>query len=194
MVRTDQDAGGQAISASGADARDTLSPRRDPGAGYDPEQCGQFDIRIAADGAWWHEGRPIRRIELVKLFARVLRREGDDYLLVTPVERGLITVEDAPFVAVEMAVVSDGPTRAFRFRTNLDEWVTLDADHPIRLGPPLAAGGPRPYITVRPGLDARIARAVFYELVEHGQIVADADGVAGERFGIWSGGRFHPLE
>ncbi|AWJ86535.1 proteophosphoglycan precursor (plasmid) [Azospirillum sp. TSH58] len=144
----------------------------------------RFDIRIARDGTWFHEGDPIRRIELVKLFATVLRRDGaGDFWLVTPVERGRIVVEDTPFVAVEMAASGDGDEQVVSFRTNLDEWVECGPDHPIRVVHNPENGEPTPYILIRNGLEARILRSVYYELVDR----ADTRGHDGEaEVGVWS--------
>ncbi|MGH6944946.1 MAG: DUF1285 domain-containing protein [Geminicoccaceae bacterium] len=155
-------------------------------------------LRIAHDGSWHYLGSPIKRIELVRLFASVLRREQDgSYWLVTPVERGLIEVEDAPFVAVELEVEKRGRRRdqRLRLRTNLDQWVTIDEAHRLRLGKPAGpiaeTSGPVPYVLVRDGLDARLARSVYYQLVEFGEEDRH-DGVV--RFGVWSAGCFFPLD
>ena len=149
---------------------------------------GDFDMRIAANGTWYYQGSPINRLALVKLFASVLRREEDGiYWLVTPVERGHVLVEDAPFTAVEVTAERPGPDQRLIFRTNLDEIVALDEDHPLRMGsgePDDAAA--RPYLLVRDRLEARILRAVYYHLVELGE-------QQGESFGVWSNGRFFPL-
>lgn len=153
----------------------------------------RFDIRIARDGTWYHEGDPIRRIELTKLFASVLRRDAaGGYWLVTPVERGRIVVDDVPFVAVEMTVSGTGKEQVLAFRTNLDEWVEAGADHPIRVTYGGDTGEPTPYVAVRSGLEARIARSVYYDMVDR---CAAADGPAGEEteVGVWSSGRFFVL-
>ena len=146
-------------------------------------------MRIARDGTWFYRGTPIGRLPLVKLFASVLRREGDDYFLVTPAERGRVAVEDAPFLAV--AVERDGEGRGQRliFRTNLDEIVTAGPDHPLRVET-AADGEPAPYILVRPGLEAKLSRPVFYELAELGG-EEEIDGAV--QFGVWSGGAFFRL-
>lgn len=170
--------------------------RSHAGGGPAPGICGDFDIRIGADGTWYYRNSPIGRLPLVKLFASVLRRESDgSYWLVTPVERGTIVVDDAPFVAVEVDSVGEGPARTLTFRTNLDERVVADAGHPIRVETDASTGEPRPYIHVRGGLEARILRPVYYQLVELGEFRADADGETDgtERFGVWSGGRFFTL-
>lgn len=156
--------------------------------------CGDFAMRIARDGTWFYQGTPIGRKPLVKLFASVLRREADgDYWLVTPYERGRIVVEDAPFVAVECDVEGSGEAQRLVFRTNLDELVEAGPAHPIRVVERPAAGGrpaePSPYVLVRPGLEALIARPVFYQLVERA-VPDPADPAA---LGLWSGGRFFRL-
>ena len=147
-------------------------------------------MRIARDGTWFYRGSAITRMSLVKLFASVLRREPDGgYWLVTPAERGRVIVEDAPFIAV--AVERDGAGREQRliFRTNLDEIVTAGPDHPLRVETALD-GTPSPYILLRPGLEARLNRPVFYELVEWG----GEEQISGEvQFGVWSAGVFFRL-
>jgi len=152
---------------------------------------GDLDMRIARDGTWFYRGSPIARQPLVKLFASVLRREDDgSYWLVTPVERGRIDVEDAPFLAVEVTSEGSGRERRLSFRTNLDQIVAAGPEHPIRVDT-AANGEPAPYILVRPGIEARLNRPVFYELVE----LADAergDGGSGP-FGLWSDGMFFDL-
>src|SRR5215510_380036 len=130
------------------------------------QYCGEIDIRIGRDGTWFYHGSPIGRKPLVKLFASVLRREGDDYWLVTPAERGRINVDDVPFTAVEVNATGSGRSQSLIFRTNLDDDVTADARHPIRVASVPDSGEPRPYILVRDHLEARILRPVFYELVE----------------------------
>ncbi len=153
-----------------------------------PFFCGDIDIRIAADGVWFHEGCPIGRKPLVKLFASVLERDdAGDYWLITPVERARITVDDAPFVAVELAVEGTGRSQTLRFRTNIDEWIEAGPDHPLSLRPRPTSGELAPYLLVRGGLEALIGRTVYYELV--GLCVEEAreDGTA---LGVWSGGAF----
>lgn len=162
--------------------------------------CGDFAMLIGRDGTWYYRGSPIGRKELVCLFASVLKRESDGtYVLETPVERGRIEVEDAPFVAVEMFwrncadpfVPNPVPRQCLTFRTNLDEMVTADAEHPIRVAVDPKSREPRPYITVRPGLEARINRAVFYELVA----LAEPETVDGRKvIGVWSEGVFFPID
>ncbi len=161
-----------------------------PGA-PEGEAIGHFDITIAKDGSWYYRGTPIRRVELCKLFATVLRRENDgSYWLVTPVERGRIEVEDAPFTAVEMDVQGTGGDQILRFRTNLDHMVDAGADHPIRVQSDDETGEPRPYLAVRDGLEALILRPVYYEMVAR----AVERQLEGRRMlGVWSGGCFFAI-
>ena len=157
-------------------------------------EAQRFDIRIASDGNWFHEGGLIGRPALVKLFATVLRREPDGiYWLVTPAERGTITVDDVPFIVVAMQCEGEGKQQRIRFHTNVDDTFLLGPDHPLQMRvqhTELAVDedGLRPYVLVRDNLQARLARPVFYELVALS--VAGADG----RFGVWSEGMFFPLE
>ena len=152
---------------------------------------GELEMRIAADGTWFYQNSPIRRQSLVKLFASVLRREDDgSYWFVTPVERGRVEVEDVPFLAVEMQQSGAGRQQLIRFRTNLDEWVELDREHPLRLEEEADSGSPRPYIVVRDGLEARLTRSVFYHLVE--LAVPKGEGKE-EQIGVWSKGTFFSL-
>jgi hypothetical protein len=151
-------------------------------------------LRIARDGDWLYRGSPIRRIELVKLFASVLRRGADGgYWLITPVERGKIAVEDAPFVAIELSRIGQGTEQLLRLRTNLDEWLTIGPRHPLRLRRPAGVvtdSGPAPYVEIRDGLEARVARAVYYELVD----LAEERLVEGRGcVGVWSEGHFFAL-
>lgn len=156
---------------------------------WNPPHCGDIDMRIARDGTWWHEGTPIGRVGLVRLFASILRRDperdGGGFVLVTPHEKVGIVVEDAPFVAVD--VERDGDS--LRFETSLGDVVTADAGHPIRVER-AADGEPRPYVLVRGGLEALIDRKTFYRLVEMGE-EAEQGGEAW--FGVRSGGAFFPI-
>ncbi len=158
---------------------------------WNPPDCGEIDIRIDREGVWHHLGTPIPRPALVKLFASVLRREGERYVLVTPVEKLGIIVEDAPFLAVDMAVeTGPGDTETLVFRTNLDDAVRCDAEHGLRFDARPDSDELRPYIYVRRGLWARLTRSVFLELVERAQ----AREIEGERlFGVASGGAFFPI-
>ena len=157
----------------------------------DPVICGDLEMRIARDGTWFYHGSPIGRKPLVKLFASVLNRDEDGvYWLTTPVEKGRVDVDDAPFLAVEMTVVGEGRAQTLRFRTTLDDEVTADGDHPLRVALHPATGEPSPYVLVRGRLEALISRSVFYELVERGVEEVVANEVL---FGVWSAGRFFPL-
>jgi hypothetical protein len=165
------------------------NPRLPPVAQWNPAHCGIIDMRIARDGQWFYRGSPIGRPAMVRLFSTVLRREPDgSFCLVTPVEKLSLVVEDAPFMAVELAVTGEGHSQRLAFRTNVDEAVGVDADHPIRVTHDPATAEPRPYVMVRAGLEALIARPVFYELVE--RAVPDP---AGHGLGVWSAGVFFPL-
>lgn len=171
-------------------ARQASRGQRPPPKSPQGVNHGDLDMKIARDGTWFYRGSPITRQRLVKLFASVLRREDDgSYWLVTPVERGRVTVEDAPFVAVEVNSEGAGRDRRLSFRTNLDEIVAAGPEHPLRIETG-ANGEPMPYLLIRPGLEARLNRPVFYELVE----LADAErGDSGGPFGLWSDGMFFEL-
>ena len=171
----------------------SLRPHPEAGVGTVSAQqfCGDIDMRIARDGTWFYHGSPIGRKPLVKLFASVLNRDSaGDYWLETPLEKCRISVEDAPFTAVEMFVDGEGDNRLIRFRTNLDDMVNADADHPIRVDTDRESGEPAPYVRVRQGLDALILRSVFYDLVELGE---EAAGPGGATIGVRSGGAFFTL-
>lgn len=152
--------------------------RQAPGRGlppvhlWRPAHCGQIDIVIKANGLWFHEGTPIGREALVRLFSTVLRKDDDGYVLVTPVEKLAITVEDAPFVAVRV----DRTGEALIFTTNVGDTVEAGPDHPIRVQMDAITGEPRPYVHVRAGLEALIARPVFYELAEMAEPRATGEG------------------
>ena len=154
---------------------------------WNPSHCGDSGMRIARDGTWFHEGSPIGRQAMVRLFSTILRREPDGrFVLVTPVEKLDIAVEDAPFVAVELKSEGAGRDRSLAFRLNTGDLVVAGPDHPLRF----QAGddGPHPYVAVRGGLEALIARSVYYELAE----LALAEGA--EPPGLWSGGVFFPMD
>jgi hypothetical protein len=150
---------------------------------------GRIDMAIARDGKWFYHGTPIPRKEMVCLFSSTLTRRPDgSYWLVTPTEEGQIDVEDVPFLAVELFVCGAGRSATFSFRTNVDEMVTLDTVHPLRIV--CQKDGAPPYLTVREGLEARLTRSVYYELVALGL----EEIVDGERlYGVWSSGTFFPL-
>ncbi|MDR6849897.1 hypothetical protein J2Y57_003121 [Sphingomonas sp. BE137] len=154
---------------------------------WNPTHCGDSEMRIARDGTWFHQGSPIGREAMVRLFSTILRREADGgYVLVTPVEKLDIVVEDAPFVAVEMKVSGEGKVATLTFRLNTGDLVTADADHALRFEP--REDGPRPYLHVRAGLDAVVARTVYYELAQRAIDGGDVPP------GVWSAGAFFPLE
>ncbi len=172
-------------------ARLAAEAARPPQAGTAPRDCGDFDIRIARDGSWFYRGSSIRRMALVRLFSRVLERDAQgQYWLATPAERGRIAVEDAPFVAVALDVENPGARQRLIFRTNVDDIVTLDGAHPLRIAEDRMTHTPVPYILVRDGLEARLARPVFYQLVDLGGEERIGDET---KFGVWSTGRFFPL-
>ncbi|MGK8234195.1 DUF1285 domain-containing protein [Roseovarius sp. MS2] len=153
---------------------------------WNPPFCGDLDMRIARDGTWFYLGTPIGRPELVRLFSTILRRDGDDYFLVTPVEKVGITVDDAPFVAVDFEAEGTGAAQTLRFETNVGDHVTASPDTPIRVTRDPETGEPSPYVLVRANLEALIDRKSFYRLVEIGD---RHDGW----FGLWSGGEFFPV-
>jgi hypothetical protein len=155
---------------------------------WTPDYSGEIDIRIARDGTWFHEGGEIRREGLVRLFSSILKREGDDYFLVTPVEKWGITVEDAPFVATDMEVTGEGRDLRLTFTTQVGDRVTAGPDHPLRLGCTFEA--PCPYVEVRAGLEALIDRKTFYRLIDQG-VAEEHKGTSW--FGVWSDGQFFPL-
>ena len=153
---------------------------------WNPPFCGDLDIHIAKDGSWSYMGSPITRFELVKLFSSILKKEGDKYYLVTPVEKVGITVEDAPFLAVDFDQTGEGKAQTLTFSTDVGDQATAGLDHPIRIVIDPETDEPRPYVLVRSNLEARIDRKSFYRLVDIG---ADHDGW----FGVWSGGAFFPI-
>ena len=150
---------------------------------WNPPFCGDLDMQIKRDGTWFYEGTPIGRKELVKLFSTILWREGDDYFLVTPVEKVGIEVEDAPFVAVDFDVTGAGTDQTLTFTTNVDDQAKAGPDHPIRVVRDPDTGEPSPYVLIRRNLEALIDRKSFYRLVDLG---VHHEGW----FGVWSGGDF----
>jgi hypothetical protein len=169
--------------ALGSDAKRKGPP---PVERWNPAYCGEIDMRIAADGTWHYMGTLINRPALVKLFSTVLRRDPERYVLVTPVERVGIEVEDVPFLAVEMAVEGDGDSRQIAFRTNVDDLAQVGPEHPLRFDQD-ANGGVRPYVKVRGELWARVTRALALDLIALGE-EKDVDGVA--MFGVAASGMF----
>ncbi len=161
----------------------TLAPER-PVALWDPSATGASDMRIGVDGAWYHRGGAITREPLVRLFASILRREKDgSHVLVTPVEKLSIEVDDAPFAAVELHGEGVGEEQILTFRTNVGDVVRCDAAHPLIFRAEPVTGGLKPYLGVRDGLEALATRAVMFELVA---LAGNSAGVAG----VWSGGVF----
>ncbi len=156
---------------------------------WNPAYCGEIDMRIAADGTWFYMGTPINRPALVRLFSTVLRRDPERYVLVTPVERVGITVEDAPFLAVEMAVEGEGGSRQIAFRTNVDDLVQVGPERPLRFERD-AHGGVKPYVKVRGDLWALVTRTLALDLIG----LAEERESGGETvFGIEAGGTFFPV-
>ncbi|MEO1192797.1 MAG: DUF1285 domain-containing protein [Pseudomonadota bacterium] len=156
----------------------------------DGEKPRDLFLHIAADGTWYYRGTAIERPGLVKLFASVLRRDEEGrYWLVTPVERGIVTVEDAPFVAVDCDAEGEGREQVLHFRTNLDHEIVAGAEHPLRLTEVGAAEERRPYLLVRPGLEALVSRPLFYRLAE----MAVPSQTDPNLLGVWSQGVFFPL-
>ena len=157
---------------------------------WDPPFCGDIDMRVAADGSWHYQGSPIGRPAMVRLFASVLKREGDRYFLVTPVEKVGIKVDDAPFLAVSLLPEGEGAKRTLMFRTNLDDVVVCDAEHRLRFEPEAGTGGIKPYLHVRRDLWALVTRALFFDLVALGE----TRSVEGRKmFGVASAGAFFPM-
>ena len=153
---------------------------------WNPAHCGAIDIVIRKDGLWFHEGTPIGREALVRLFSTVLRKDPDGFHLVTPVEKLKITVEDAPFIAVRVDREGEG----LKFLTNVGDEVEMGPDHALRVETDPVSGEPRPYLHVRRGLEALIARPVFYELVEMAQ---ERQTPEGPRLGVASNGAWFPV-
>lgn len=153
---------------------------------WNPPFCGDLDMRIARDGTWFYQGTPIGRPALVKLFSSILKRENGKYYLVTPVEKVGITVDDAPFVAIDFEVDGSDDDINLSFVTHVDDKVTAGTDNPIRVDRDPETGEPSPYILIRADLWALIDRKSFYRLVDIGTHHDDW-------FGVWSGGVFFPI-
>jgi uncharacterized protein len=157
---------------------------------WNPPFCGDLDMRIAGDGTWFYLKTPIGRPALVKLFASVLKREGDKYFLVTPVEKCGIQVDDAPFLAVELQIEEGAAGRVLRFRTNVDDWVSCGPSHALRFEKEIGTGGLKPYLHVRRDLWAKVTRSLFFDLVELSE-EREFEGRA--MFGVTSMGAFFPM-
>lgn len=156
---------------------------------WNPPFCGDLDMRIMRDGTWFYLGTPIGRFELVKLFSSIIRKDGDDYFLVTPVEKVGITVEDAPFVAVDFEAQGEGRDQVLRFTTHVGDEAVAGPENPIRVARD-EAGEPSPYVLLRTNLEALLDRKSFYRLIELG-CHEQHDGDSW--FGVWSGGVFFPI-
>ena len=157
---------------------------------WNPPDCGDLDIRIARDGTWFYLGTPIGRFELVKLFSSILRKDGDRYVLVTPVEKVGIQVDDAPFVAIDFEAEGAGDAQILTFETHVGDRTTAGPDAPIRVVRDEVTGEPSPYVLVRANLEALIDRKSFYRLIDLGAHHV----VEGESwFGLWSQGVFFPV-
>lgn len=157
---------------------------------WNPPFCGDLDMRIARDGNWFYLGTPIGRKSLVKLFASIIRKDGDDYFLVTPVEKAGIRVDDAPFVAVDFEVSGSGPGQEVTFTTNVDDRTTAGPDRPVRVLRDPETGEVSPYVLVRANLEALIDRKSFYRLAD----ICVHEPFEGENwFGLWSKGAFFPF-
>ena len=160
---------------------------------WNPPYCGDIGLRIRRDGVWFYQGSPIGRMPLVRLFARVLRKDADGRTyLVTPAEKVDVAVEDAPFLAVEMERRGEGRAQQLMLRTNVDDVVTVGAEHPLRFVLEPGSGGLKPYVRVRGRLEALVNRALYYDLVALAEPDPAAASDAGHG-GIWSGGVFFPL-
>jgi uncharacterized protein len=157
---------------------------------WNPPFCGDIDMRIATDGTWFYQKTPIGRLPLVKLFASVLKREGDKYFLVTPVEKVGIVVEDAPFLAVEMNTSADDAGRVLQFRTNVDDWIAAGPGHALCFELQPHTGGLKPYLHVRRHLWAKVTRALFYDLVALGE---EREVGGKTMFGVFSQGEFFAM-
>lgn len=157
---------------------------------WNPDCCGDIDMRIARDGTWFYLGTPIGRKPMVRLFSTIIRRDGDDYFLVTPVEKCGITVDDAPFVAVSVEVEGEGEQQVLRFTTNVEDETVAGAAHPIRVELDPQTQEPSPYVLVRSNLEALIHRNVFYQLVE---LAVSREIEGREWLGVWSGGEYFPI-
>jgi hypothetical protein len=185
--------GADGLTGSGLGGLEALLKAQDgdkppPVERWNPPYCGDIGMAIRRDGTWLYQGSPIGRKPLVRLFSRVLRREGDGrHYLVTPVEKVDVAVEDAPFLAVEMEVSGAGNGQRLVFRTNVDDVVACGPDHPLRFEVEAGSGGLKPYLLVRGRLEALVTRALYYDLVE---LAVERDGC----LGLWSGGAFYPLE
>ncbi|MDR6714332.1 hypothetical protein J2W83_003953 [Pseudomonas hunanensis] len=157
---------------------------------WNPDFCGDIDMRIARDGTWFYQGTPIGRKAMVRLFSNIIRRDGDDYFLVTPVEKVGIRVDDAPFVALSLEVEGSGEHQLLRFTSNVEDQVEAGTEHPLRVEIDPVSQEPSPYILMRSNLEALIHRNVFYQLVE---LAVPREIEGREWLGVWSNGQFFPI-
>ncbi len=172
-------------------ARDRQLPPVDQ---WDPPHCGDIGMKIARNGVWYYQGSPIGRKPLVKLFASVLRKDADEqHYLVTPVEKIVVEVEDAPFLAVEMNVLGSGADRQIIFRTNVDDVVEVGSGNPLRFEVEQHSGGLKPYVRVRGRLEALLTRALYYDLVALAEQTPGTEKADTAPLGIWAGGEFYEL-
>lgn len=154
---------------------------------WEPDYCGDIGMKIARNGQWFYAGSPIGRQKLVELFATILRHDADgEYYLVTPAEKIRVEVEDAPFIAVHIGIEGEGQAQKLHFVTNVGDYVQAGPEHSLRFEIDPETDEPAPYLHVRARLEAKLGRAVFYELVEYG---SEHDGF----FGVWSDGVFFPM-
>ncbi len=193
-MRTDEKSAKREASAlSGLEAmlKDQAAGALPPVDAWNPPYCGDIGMRIRSDGVWFYQGSPIGRKPLVRLFSRVLRKDADGrHYLVTPVEKVDVTVDDAPFLAVEMEVKGAGRDQVLIFRTNVDDVVRCGRDHPLRFVAEPHSGGLKPYLLVRGRLEALVTRAVYYDLVE---LAVASEASSDDVLGVWSEGSFFPL-
>lgn len=168
-----------------------LSGKLPPVDSWNPQNCGDIDMAIRADGSWWHEGGRMNRERMVKMFSRILRKDEDGKTyLVTPYEKVVVDVEDAPFIAVRVDRAGEaGPQQALAFLTNVGDVAVAGPDNPIRVETDADTGEPAPYVLVRGRLEAKIARPAFYELVD----MAETDPKDESVLGVWSQGVFFPI-
>ena len=182
------------VGESGDRSLQSLADELDQGVravhDWHPSHVADIDVQILRDGTWHYQGSPIHRLRLVKLFASVMRRDDNDYYLVTPIEKLRIQVDDAPFLAVEIDREGSGESQRLLFRTNVDDVVEAGPRHPIRVAIDPLTGEPSPYILVRDRLEALISRAVFYQMADLALTEYDTSS---NEFGVWSCGHFFPL-
>lgn len=180
------------VSAEGLGASLAALPKKGPPPVHlwNPPYCGEMDMRIARDGTWFHEGTPIGRPAMVRMFSSILKREGERYFLVTPVEKVGIQVEDMPFLAVDFTATGDGRDQVLRFVTKTEDEVVAGPENALRVVQDATGAAPLPLVHIRGGMEARIDRKTFYRLVALG-VQEEVDGAPW--FGVWSAGVFFPM-